>query len=156
MADDNNDEVTGLAGVEFIDLTSWEVWPYSERNDGKDSTQVHVVFNIGDSPVPRTVYCPIQISARLRRVSKGARKAWARSMGERKETQMTDAITLTDLQNKVLRKFVQGYSYLEIAEALNISPVSVQSVRSAIVEKFAAVNITNAVAKAVKLGLVDV
>ncbi len=46
----NNDEVTGLAGVEFIDLTSWEVWPYSERNDSKDPTQVHVVFNIGDSP----------------------------------------------------------------------------------------------------------
>jgi len=50
MASDNNDKVIGLAGVEFIDLTSWEIWPYSERNDGKDPTQVHVVFNIGDSP----------------------------------------------------------------------------------------------------------
>jgi len=50
MSNDNNDEVIGLAGVEFIDLTSWEIWPYSERNDGKDPTQVHVVFNIGDSP----------------------------------------------------------------------------------------------------------
>jgi len=66
---------------------------------------------------------------------------------------MTNTVTLTERQLQVLKMFAEGYSYKDIAEELNVSPSTVQVVRGAIEEKLTATNITHAVAKAIKLGV---
>ena len=69
---------------------------------------------------------------------------------------MTNTVKLADRQLQVLKLFAEGYSYKDIAGELNVSSSTVQAVKSAIIEKLAATNITHAVAKAVKLGALDV
>lgn len=69
---------------------------------------------------------------------------------------MPDSVTLTDRQLQVLKMFAEGYSYQDIAEELQVSPSSIQGARTAIVEKLAAANITHAVVKAIKLGVLNI
>ncbi len=66
---------------------------------------------------------------------------------------MTNTVTLTERQLQVLKLFAEGYSYKDIAEELHVSPTTVQAVKTAIIEKLAATNVTHAVAKAIKLGV---
>jgi len=68
---------------------------------------------------------------------------------------MTNVVTFTERQVQVLKMFSEGYLYKDIATELHVSPATVQAVRSAIIEKLAATNITHAVVKAIKLGVLD-
>lgn len=69
---------------------------------------------------------------------------------------MTTAVMLADRQLQVLKLFAEGYSYKDIAGELNVSSSTVQAVKNAIIHKLAATNITHAVVKAIKLGVLDV
>ncbi len=69
---------------------------------------------------------------------------------------MTEKVTLTDHQLQILKMFAEGYSYQDIAKELDVSPSSVQAVKTAIVNKLAATNTTHAIVKAVKLGVLDI
>ena len=69
---------------------------------------------------------------------------------------MTNTVTLTDRQLQVLKLTAEGYSYKDMAEEMKVSPSSVNAIRSAIIEKLAATNITHAVVKAIKLGVLDI
>jgi len=68
---------------------------------------------------------------------------------------MINTVMLNERQVQVLQLFSEGYSYKDIAEELNISPATVRAVRAAIIGKLAATNITHAVVKAIKLGVLD-
>ena len=69
---------------------------------------------------------------------------------------MTNTVTLTDRQLQVLKLTAEGYSYKDMAEKMKVSPSNVNAIRSAIIEKLAATNITHAVVKAIKLGVLDI
>lgn len=69
---------------------------------------------------------------------------------------MTNTVRLTERQAQVLKLFAEGYSYLDMAEELNVSSGTIQVVKNAIVEKLAATNITHAVVKAIKLGALHI
>ncbi len=64
-------------------------------------------------------------------------------------------IKLNDNQIKILALEAKGYRGLDIAEALGIGVVTVKYHKRKIVEKLGVKNIKEAVAKAIKLGLID-
>ncbi|AEM77941.1 LuxR family transcriptional regulator [Thermoanaerobacter wiegelii] len=64
-------------------------------------------------------------------------------------------IKLNDKQMKILTLEAKGYKELAIAEALRIEVVTVKYHKRKIVEKLEAKNIQEAVAKAIKLGLIE-
>ncbi len=69
---------------------------------------------------------------------------------------MTNSVELTERQLQVLRMFAEGYSYKDISNELNVSPTAIQAVKSGIIAKLAAINITHAVAKAIKTGVLGI
>ncbi|KUJ90197.1 MAG: Transcriptional regulator, LuxR family [Caldanaerobacter subterraneus] len=64
-------------------------------------------------------------------------------------------IKLNDSQIKILALEAKGYRELDIAEALGIEVVTVKYHKRKIVEKLGVKNIKEAVAKAIKLNLID-
>jgi len=64
-------------------------------------------------------------------------------------------IKLNDSQTKILALEAKGYRESDIAEALGIGVVTVKYHKRKIVEKLGVKNIKEAVAKAIKLGLID-
>ncbi|MBT1278239.1 helix-turn-helix transcriptional regulator, partial [Thermoanaerobacter sp. AC272] len=64
-------------------------------------------------------------------------------------------IKLNDSQIKILALEAKGYRGLDIAEALGIEVVTVKYHKRKIVEKLEVKNIKEAVAKAIKLNLID-
>ncbi len=65
-------------------------------------------------------------------------------------------IKLNDSQIKILELEAKGYRELDIAEVLGIEVVTVKYHKRKIVEKLGVKNIKEAVAKAIKLNLIDI